>query len=106
MLEKTFFDDELDIELNSFIDNKQHIWFKGKDVAKILGYADTRDVIRKHVSEERKIKHLSGQPGVSPGWSQTYFIDEAGFYELTFSNQNYQLRKNSAIGYSLMYSHT
>ena len=105
MLEKTFFNDELNIELTSFIDNKQNIWFKGKDVAKILGYADTRDVIRKHVSEEHKIKQLSRQPGVSPGWSQTYFIDEAGFYELTFSNQNYQLQKNSAIGYSLMYSH-
>ena len=37
MLEKTFFKDELNIELTSFIDNKQNIWFKGKDVAKILG---------------------------------------------------------------------
>lgn len=62
MLEKTFFNDELNIELTSFIDNKQNIWFKGKDVAKILGYADTRDVIRKHVSEEHKIKQLSRQP--------------------------------------------
>ena len=105
MLEKTFFNDELNIELTSFMDNKQNIWFKGKDVVKILGYADTRDVIRKHVSEEHKTKQLSRQRGVSPGWSQTYFIDEAGFYELTFSNQNYQLQKNSAIGYSLMYSH-
>lgn len=59
MLEKTFFNDELNIELTSFMDNKQNIWFKGKDVVKILGYADTRDVIRKHVSEEHKIKQLS-----------------------------------------------
>ena len=105
MLKKTFFNDELNIELTSFIDNKQNIWFKGKDVAKMLGYADTRDVIRKYVSEEHKIKQLSRQRGVSPGWSQTYFIDEAGFYELTFSNQNYQLQKHSAIGYFLVYSH-
>ena len=27
--------------MNSFIDNKQNIWFRGKDVAKILGYRDT-----------------------------------------------------------------
>ena len=34
MLEKTFFNDKLDIELTSFIDNKQNMWFKGKMLPK------------------------------------------------------------------------
>ena len=28
----------MNIELTSYIDNKQNVWFKGKDFAKILGY--------------------------------------------------------------------
>ena len=75
------------IELTSFIDNKQNVWFKGKDVAQILGYSDTNQAIRKHVSENHKIKHIFRQPVKTTGWSQTYFIDEAGFYELVFSSK-------------------
>ena len=44
----------LEIELTSFIDDKQNVWFKGKDVAQILGYSDTNQAIRKHVSENHK----------------------------------------------------
>ena len=40
LIEKTFANDELEIELTSYIDNKQNIWFKEKDIAKILGYRD------------------------------------------------------------------
>ena len=56
MLEKTFKNEELRIELKSFIDYKQNIWFLGKDVAKILGFSDTDKAIRKHVDEEDKYK--------------------------------------------------
>ena len=38
MLEKLFHNADLDIDLTSFIDNKQNVWFKGKDVALIHGY--------------------------------------------------------------------
>ena len=38
MLEKLFHNADLDIDLTSFIDNKQNVWFNGKDVALILGY--------------------------------------------------------------------
>ena len=41
MLEKRFNNAKLEIELTSYIDNKQNIWFQGKDVAKIIGYSDT-----------------------------------------------------------------
>ena len=39
--EKTFANDELEIELTSYIDTKQNIWFREKDIAQILGYTAT-----------------------------------------------------------------
>ena len=54
MSEKMFVNDDLEIELTSFIDDKQNVWFKGKDVASILGYSKTRDALLKHVDNEDK----------------------------------------------------
>jgi len=54
MIEKTFTNNELEIELTSYIDNKQNVWCKGKDIAKILGYIDTDKAIRKHIDAENK----------------------------------------------------
>ena len=84
MLEKKFVNEDLGIELTSFIDDKQNVWFRGKDVANILGYSNTTDAIKRHVSKNHKRKLLSGQPCETRGWSMTYFIDEAGFYEPCF----------------------
>ena len=42
MIEKKFINDDLEIELTSFIDDKQNVWFRGKDIAKILGYKKAR----------------------------------------------------------------
>ena len=58
MLEKKFANDEFDIELTLYIDNEQSVWFKGKDIAKILGYSNNRDVIIKHVSEENRMVYM------------------------------------------------
>ena len=33
MNEKMFVNDDLEIELTSYIDDKQNVWFRGKDVA-------------------------------------------------------------------------
>ena len=76
ILEKKFANDELDIELTSDIDNKQNVWFKGKDVALILGYSDTDQALRKHVESEDK-KRASGFysrfDGLFPKRSTSYF---------------------------------
>ena len=56
MIEKSFKNRDLGIELKSFIDKQQNVWFLGKDVATILGYHDTNQAIRKHVEEEDKYK--------------------------------------------------
>ena len=62
IIEKKFFSERLEIVLSSFIDNKQNVWFKGKDVAQILGYRDTKKAIKQHVSEENKIIQLITPP--------------------------------------------
>ena len=50
MIEKKYINQDMNIELTSYIDNKQNIWFKGKDIAKILGYSKPRNAIERHVS--------------------------------------------------------
>ena len=84
MLEKKFKNEELGIELKSFIDYKQNIWFLGKDVAKILGYSDTNQAITKHVDEEDRYK---GAVETTGGLQQSFFINESGFYSLLLSSK-------------------
>ena len=62
MLEKTFRNEELGIKMNSYIDNKQYIWFRGKDVAEILGYSKPRNAIERHVSNNHKMLQLYRGP--------------------------------------------
>ena len=84
MLKKKFNNEELRIEFESYIDEECCAWFKAKEVAQILGYRDTDQAIRNHVSENHKRKFNLRQPVESTGCSMTYFLDEAGFYELVF----------------------
>ena len=79
MLENKFANEDLGIELKSFIDNKQNVWFIGKHVSTTLGYSDTDQSIRKHVdSEDQK-----SFPVVSTGYSKRgrppICINESGF---------------------------
>ena len=70
MIEKKFVNEDLEIELTSFIDDKQNIWFRGKDVAEILGYSKTRDALLKHVDNEDK-QLISWRPQNVDSRSQT-----------------------------------
>ena len=36
IIEKKYINQDMNIELISYIENKQNIWFEGKDIAKIL----------------------------------------------------------------------
>ena len=58
MMEKTFTNDELKIEQTSFIDNKQNIWFKGKEIAQIWGYEGTKMAVRYHIDPGDKFQRL------------------------------------------------
>ena len=88
MIDKKFVNEDLEIELTPFIDNKQNVWFRGKDVAKILGYSDTDDALRRHVDKKYKIKCPQTSPGETLGQVRWYtFINEPGFYALVFGSK-------------------
>ena len=87
MLAKRFNNAKLGIELTSYIDNKQNIWFQGKDIAKILGYSDTDQAIRKHVDEQDKYKGPVVLTGYSKRGRPPIFINESGFYPLVLSSK-------------------
>ena len=85
MLEKAFKNEELGVEITSFIDKKLIVWFKAKEVAQILGYKKTRNAIEKHVSKKYKKEALVQGP--LGGKQKCIFIKEAGFYELVFKSR-------------------
>ena len=96
MLEKKYVNQDMNIELTSYIDNKQNVRFRGKDVALILGYSKPDNALKWHVSENYKMLHLMRPQCWYPktGYQQNdtrgkwyTFIDEAGFYELVFSSK-------------------
>ena len=84
-LEKSFTNRQLGIKLNSYIDEKCRVWFQAKQVALILGYKKTEDAIKRHVSESNKIKKV--HPRETRGCTFTFYINEAGFYELVFRSK-------------------
>ena len=84
MIETKLINNELNIELISYIDARQNILFKGKDIAQILGYSDADGAVRKLVSDHHKEKRLLRHPKLKTGCSQTICIDETGLYELIF----------------------
>ena len=58
MMEKAFKNEELGIKMNSYIDKQQNVWFRGKDVSQILGYKDSVNALKRHVSVETKMIQL------------------------------------------------
>ena len=94
------------IELTSYNDSKQNVWFRGKDIAEILGYKDTRHTLKRHVSKENTMIQLCCTPKTGDQQSNSIvgvdvsppqqndsrgkyytFINEPGFYELVFSSK-------------------
>ena len=105
LLEKAFKNKELGIKINSYIDKQQIIWFRGKDVAEILGYSKTRDALSRHVDNEDKKQlftyhtsvHKTGTVApntsvhktgtVASSGSMCTYINESGFYSLVPSSK-------------------
>ena len=123
MLEKKFANKDLGIELSSFIDKQQNVWFRGKDVAEILGYSNVRKAIWNHVESEDKqqiFTHHSSVPKMgtvaksysrgpkmgpvaksyssvpkttAPSGSMCTYINESGFYSLLLSSKLETVKK-------------
>ena len=87
LLEKAFNNEELGIELKSYIDKQQNIFFIGKDVAKILGYRDTNQAIRKHVDKEDRKYFPVETTGYSKRGRPPVILNESGFYSLVLSSK-------------------
>ena len=75
----SFNNTEFNYNVSCFYDKNKNIWFKGKDVATLLGYKDTDDAIRRHVDKEDK-KILPGDSPVRVRWCT--FLNESGMYSL------------------------
>ena len=56
IITKEYFNNEYLTEITMIQDNDNVVWFKGRDVALILGYSNTRDALKKHVDEDEKKK--------------------------------------------------
>ena len=69
MIENKYISQDMNIELTSYIDSQQNLWFRGKEITEILGYSKTRDALLKHVDNEDK-QLISWRPQNVDGSSQ------------------------------------
>ena len=84
MQETQIFKHEVFGEIRTMTDEKGEVFFVGKDVAKVLGYINTRDALRQHVDNEDK---LESQITTSGQRRNIIFINESGLYSLVLSSK-------------------
>ena len=87
---KNFFNS--DFKAHVFIDKKQNTWFKGREIAKILGYVNPINAILDHVPVSNKkifnsFKTITLKQGNCNYHSKTILIDEPGLYRLIFGSK-------------------
>ena len=84
-IEKVFHYEENEI---SVIKCRDDIWFRGKDIAKVLGYEKTRNAILKHVDDDNKsiLEDIRRGPQIGAPFKNeqggSIFINESGLYSL------------------------
>lgn len=61
-------------------------WFVGKDVATVLGYANSRDALAKHVDQEDKKDGVAIRDSIGRN-QQAVIINESGLYSLIISSK-------------------
>ena len=72
---------------------RDEIWFRGKDIAKALGYEKTRNAILKHVNDDDKsiLEDLRRGPQIRVPFKNeqggSIFINESGLYSLIFGSK-------------------
>ena len=84
LIEKQFENKSLNLTIVSYIDNKQNVYFKGKDIALALGYVDTDQAIRTHVDDYDK-KNLPVE--ATDQVRHQIFINESGLYSIIFGSK-------------------
>ena len=76
---KEYNNTQLNFTINAYIEKSGNPWFKGKEIATLLGYEDADDAIRKHVDEDDK-KTLPGKTPGQVNWCT--FLNGSGLYSL------------------------
>ena len=90
IIEKVFKYEENEITV---IECRDEIWFRGKDIAKALGYEKTRNAILKHVNDDDKsiLEDLRRGPQIRAPFKNeqggSIFINESGLYSLIFGSK-------------------
>ena len=90
IIEKVFHYEENEITV---IKCRDDIWFKGKDIAKAIGYEKTRNAILKHVDDDNKsiLEDLRRGPQIGAPFKNeqggSIFINESGLYSLIFGSK-------------------
>ena len=90
IIEKVFHYEENEINV---IKCRDEIWFRGKDIAKTLGYEKTRNAILKHVDDDDKsiLEDLRRGPQIKAPFKNeqggSIFINESGLYSLIFGSK-------------------
>ena len=90
ILVKAFHYEESEITV---IKCRDEIWFRGKDIAKALGYEKTCNVILKHVDDDDKsiLEDLRKGPQIRAPFKNeqggSIFINESGLYSLIFGSK-------------------
>ena len=51
---KRFENEELGLSVETYVDYRGDIWFRGRDIANNLGYENTKDALIKHVRNKHK----------------------------------------------------
>ena len=94
---KIIIKDYFESKLTIILDDNNKAWFNGCDVAKILGYVDKKQAVRKNVDLEDKLKlnELVGVFKNAPLNSQphTIYINESGLYSLVFGSKMENAKK-------------
>ena len=90
LCEKTVENSELNLELTGYTDVKQNVWFRGKEVAKMLGYKDKDQAVRYNVDENDRKAYpvkFTGQ------LRNATFLNESGLYQLILSSKKEEAKK-------------
>ena len=56
LITREYFNNEYLSEVTMIQDDEKNVWFKGVDIARILGYSNREKAIRMHVDEDEKKK--------------------------------------------------
>ena len=91
IIEKVFHYEENEISVIKYRDD---IWFRGKDIAKALGYEKTHNAMLKHVDDDDKsiLEDIRRRPQIEAPFKNeqggSIFINESGLYSLIFGSRS------------------